>query len=86
MNAVEMLDALIEQLDEGVRAKPDSGDAIDAILAASVRRTSVASLGEHEAVAKFREELHHGFARVETVGRVLELVRQVVGVLAVIGA
>jgi len=55
-------------------------DAIDEILAASPRSTSVNSLADHESVKQFREEVTNGFIRIDTARRLLSLIQVAVEV------
>ncbi len=85
MGAVEALDELIEQLDgteisaaEGEESKT-SPDAIDRVLGSQPRSTNVRSLKDDETIEAFRRELVDGLIRVDTAGRALRLLSQVVG-------
>ncbi len=85
MSAVEALDELIEQLDgtdvsavEGDSPKP-AADAIDRVLGSQPRTTNVRSLKGDETIEAFRRELVDGLIRVDTAGRALRLLSQVVG-------
>ncbi len=55
-------------------------DAIDEILLASPRETTVTSLADHEVVKQFRQEATDGFVRVDTARRLLTLIQVAVDV------
>ena len=75
------LDRLIDRLEPSVNQGPASGDAIDAVLAASPRTTAVRSLRNDPVVEAFRRELVDGLIRVDTLNRLLGLVNTVVTAL-----
>ena len=75
--AGENLDSLLEELELRVR-QTDRQDAIDAVLAGEPRTTAVRSLRNQEVVQRFRQELSDGLIRVDTVGRLLDLIRTIV--------
>ncbi len=69
-NLSRILERLEKNLDGSGR-----NDAIDAILAGSPRETNATSLRDHEVVKQFRRELSSGLIRVDTVSRLLGLIR-----------
>lgn len=85
MNAVEALDELIEQLDgtevsaAGEGEPEPAADAIDRVLGSTPRATNVRSLRGDAAIEAFRRELVDCMIRVDTAGRALRLLSQVVG-------
>ena len=81
MNAVEELDRLIDELETALARQEGGGDAIDRVLAAAPRETAVRGLRGDESMARFRQELINGLIRVDTAGRVLDLVRRVLVVV-----
>lgn len=87
MTVIEELDKLIAALD-GAAAKTEAagGDAIDRVLAGAPRGTAVRSLRQDEVIRRFRQEVADGLIRVDTVGKVLNLVTQVVTHLLAGGA
>ena len=70
----ETLDDLLKDIDRGAR-QASRGDAIDEILSAPVRTTTTRSLRDHAVVQQFRDELANGLIRVDTVHRLLGLIR-----------
>jgi len=73
----DTLMALLELLEESI-PRSRRKDAIDAILANEPRTTAVRSLRDHEVVQQFRRELSDRLLRVDTVNRLLGLIRTVV--------
>ena len=73
----DTLMALLELLEESI-PRSRRKDAIDAILANEPRSTAVRSLRDHEVVQQFRRELSDRLLRVDTVNRLLGLIRTVV--------
>ncbi len=69
-NLSRILEGLEKSIDGSGRK-----DAIDAILAGSPRETNATSLRDHEVVKQFRRELSSGLIRVDTVSRLLGLIR-----------
>ncbi len=76
-DASDMLDELLAELESRAR-RGGRGDAIDAILASEPRQTAIQSLRDHEVVQRFRQELMDGMIRVDSVNRLLGLVRLVI--------
>ena len=72
------LDRLLQTLDDGIRRRPETGDAIDHILESTPRESRVRSLRHDPAVEAFRTELTDGLIRVDTANRLLNLVNTVV--------
>ena len=80
-NLTDELDRLMDVLEGEIERQPGSGDAIDLILASPQRATQVRSLRHDPVVEAFRRELTDGLIRVDTAGRLLNLVSTVVTAL-----
>ncbi len=78
--ANEVLDDLLTTLENAARQQGETGrgDAIDRVLNAPARETSVRSLRDAPEVAAFREALVDGMIRADTVNRLLRLVDTIV--------
>jgi|GEM_PF-2919543 len=70
----ETIDDLFAKLDTKIE-RNGTRDAMDEILLASPRETSVTSLANHAVVKQFREEATSGFVRVDTTKRLLALIQ-----------
>jgi len=81
MDAVEQLESLIGELETALQKREGAGDAIDRTLASAPRQTAVRSLCDDEAVVRFRQELVDGLIRMDTAGRLLGAVRQIISVV-----
>ncbi len=84
MSATEQLDQLVAALDDAVQGA--GGDAIDDLIAAPPRTTTVVSLKNHDTVRRFREELSDGLIRADTANRLLALVGTIINHLTGGGA
>ncbi len=73
------LNRILERLEANLERSRRT-DAIDAILAGSPRKTNATSLRDHEVVQQFHRELSSGLIRVDTVSRLLGLIRMAVEV------
>jgi hypothetical protein len=81
MDAVEVLDGLVDQLGRAVDKKLKKNDAIDDVLSSPARTTAVESLRNSPVITAFRRELTDGLIRVDTASKALTLVGQVVNLL-----
>ncbi len=73
-DVTDNLSRILERLEKNLGGS-GRNDAIDAILAGSPRETNAASLRDHEVVKQFRRALSSGLIRVDTVSRLLGLIR-----------